>query len=535
MPKPPSRSLNEQYCGKPAITGYDVRHSEADFNNWTTVRVDDAASTTLIIGGLRALNYYDFQVLALNADGAGPWSSTAEGITSPLPEKVLANHPLIPVDLGPGDSFRLLFITGDTNDVYKLLTAATGTSLPDYHDFASLPTLHIVEPGHFLRSWGEAKLWQTALVSLAGADARLVTDTTWTGTDRGVPIYWLNGARVADDYADFYDGAWADEANPRDGLGRPYPLDGPALWTGTDHDGTASRAMGQATVGVGGLGSSAVGAGPLNGRVGFASTEERPLYGLWHVMVVDENLRLLDNFHVPRVREDEGLDTRAAVRAQLFTTGPNSTGYGIDSIYVSAGPDDDFLGPVALYTTDANGKPDLVDGLHATLSLETDTYWSLSAPVGTVLNPNTTYALVFQGNAGSYPELGLPLPQNLSLDFMQPLRYGGRHGDSESGLTYSTGQPRPPARRAGRGGFAGWAASVRSPIASVKRSISATGGAGGSARAAAGRCPTCRRPPATSRCLRVRRLAALGAGRGCFRTRWRRRWTCRARSARLWV
>ena len=51
--------------------------------------------------------------------------------------------------------------------------------------------------------------------------------------------------------------------------------------------------------------------------------------------------------------------------------------------------------------------------------------------------------------------LALPLPQNFSLDFMQPLRYGGRHGDSESGLTYSTGQPRPPARRAGRGGFAG--------------------------------------------------------------------------------
>ena len=36
----------------------------------------------------------------------------------------------------------------------------------------------------------------------------------------------------------------------------------------------------------------------------------------------------------------------------------------------------------------------------------------------------------------------LPLPQNFLLDFLQPLRYGGRHGDSESGLTYSTGQPR---------------------------------------------------------------------------------------------
>ena len=78
------------------------------------------------------------------------------------------------------------------------------------------------------------------------------------------------------------------------------------------------------------------------------------------------------------------------------------------------------------------------------------------------------------------------------------------------------------------------AASGRSPTASVKRSISAMGAAGGSARAAAGRCRTCRRP-ATSRCLRVSRLAALGAGRGCYRIRWRRQWTCRARSTRLGV
>ena len=41
--------------------------------------------------------------------------------------------------------------------------------------------------------------------------------------------------------------------------------------------------------------------------------------------------------------------------------------------------------------------------------------------------------------------LALPVPRNFSLDFMQPLRYGGRYGDSESGLAYSTRQPRPPA------------------------------------------------------------------------------------------
>ena len=48
----------------------------------------------------------------------------------------------------------------------------------------------------------------------------------------------------------------------------------------------------------------------------------------------------------------QGSDDRAAVRAQLFTTGPNSTGYGINHINVAAGDDDEFLGPVALYTTD---------------------------------------------------------------------------------------------------------------------------------------------------------------------------------------
>ena len=28
-----------------------------------------------------------------------------------------------------------------------------------------------------------------------------------------MPIYWLNGNKVADDYADFYDEDWDDEAN----------------------------------------------------------------------------------------------------------------------------------------------------------------------------------------------------------------------------------------------------------------------------------------------------------------------------------
>ena len=390
-------------AGKPTLTGYDVRYR--DDVNWTTVR-QDAPSTTVIIADLRSSKFYDVQVRALNADGSGPWSSTAEAVTSPRAERVYANHPLIPADLGPGDSFRLLFITSGTK-------AATRTGIHTYHNFASSDAIHIVEAGNLVSEWGTISLLQTPLVSTPGADARLHTDTTWTETDRGMPIYWLNGARVADDYADFYDGVWADEANPTNGLGNPHSLAGTAPWTGTDHDGTelfngtASRAIGQASVSVGGLGSTITGAGPLNGGVIFANTQERPIYGLWHVLVVDENLRLVTNFHQPS-RDGSGIDARAAVRAQLFTTGPNSTGYGISSIEVVTGADTNiFLGTVALYTTDTDGNPDLADGLHATLSLErviNNYLWRLVAPEGTVLKPTTTYAMVFLGDAGTYPE-----------------------------------------------------------------------------------------------------------------------------------
>ena len=317
--------------GKPAVTGYDVRYSEEDENNWTTVRQDDAASTSLIISGLPD-SYYDVQVRALNADGSGPWSSTAEGASQTGPERVYANHPLIPDDLGVGDSFRLLFITEDTTD-------ATDTGIHDYHDFAAGAVFQLIDPGRLMSAWGTITLGQTALVSTPGADARLITDTTWDETDRGVPIYWLNGARVADDYADFYDGVWADEANPTNDIGEPHSLADPVPWTGTDHDGTelfdgnASRAMGQATVGVGGPRFDRQRRRPAQRRAAFTSTEDRPLYGLWHVLVVDENLRLVDNYNVvsqrrrrqryPRGREGPAFHHRAPLERLRHRSHPD--------------------------------------------------------------------------------------------------------------------------------------------------------------------------------------------------------------------
>ena len=394
--------------GKPALTGYDLRYKgTASDAEWVVVtQAGTGASGTLT--GLDESTDYLVEVRALNAEYSGPWSSTAEGTTTGPPEVVLANHPLVPDDLGPGDSFRLLYVTSDT-------TAATGTGIHEYDSLVTNDPFQIVTSGNLLALWdGGIRLSQTALVSTAGADARLHTDTTWTGTDRGVPIYWVNGARVADDYEDFYDGSWGDEANPMNGLGEPRSLAGTAPWTGTSHDGTelfeggVSRAVGQSMVGVGAPDSAVPGAGPLNGGGTFASTEKRPLYALWDVMVIDENLRLAGNL-VSAARRSSS-DERAAVRAQLFTTGSHPDGYSISEIKVrrgSADPADAALGAVALYTTDGSGDPDLVNGLHATLSLESTAsiFWHLETPEGTVLEASTTYALVFQGAGGAYPIL----------------------------------------------------------------------------------------------------------------------------------
>ena len=42
--------------------------------------------------------------------------------------------------------------------------------------------------------------------STASVDARDNTSTTYTSSDKGVPIYWVSGNKVADNYEDFYDG-----------------------------------------------------------------------------------------------------------------------------------------------------------------------------------------------------------------------------------------------------------------------------------------------------------------------------------------
>ena len=110
-------------------------------------------------------------------------------------------------------------------------------------------------------------------------------------------IHWLNGNKVADDYADFYDGNWDEESNSQDKneLGTNGPNTSQSVnypFTGCDDDGTedvdggTSYALGESQVRVARPGSSAGNAGPLTSNSDTAKANTRPMYGLSQVFEV---------------------------------------------------------------------------------------------------------------------------------------------------------------------------------------------------------------------------------------------------------
>ena len=127
---------------------------------------------------------------------------------------------LKPADVEGGESFRLLFATSTGRD-------AQSTDIADYNAFVQ--TRAKAGHGAITDAMGD----QFKVVgSTASVDAR---DNTGT-SGAGVPIYWLNGAKVADDYADFYDGSW-DSSQFRNESGNTAGAQF-SLWTGSNEDGT---------------------------------------------------------------------------------------------------------------------------------------------------------------------------------------------------------------------------------------------------------------------------------------------------------
>ena len=187
---------------------------------------------------------------------------------------------LTPDGIAGGEKFRLMFLT----DADK----ATSTDINFYNEFVQAQA-----------AGGHADIQEHAgqfrvLGSTAAVDARDNTETTSSDTD--APIYWLNGAKVADNYAALYDGSWDEESTLRDADGNAVSSsDTSIIWTGSDDDGTGrtetsvSVALGETSVRQGELDNSSSTMNPLSASTVTAATNTAPFYALSGIFRVEPN------------------------------------------------------------------------------------------------------------------------------------------------------------------------------------------------------------------------------------------------------
>ena len=248
-------------------------------------------------------------------------------MATPAETALPADWSLVPSGLGEGDQFRLLFLSSTKRD-------ATATDIATYNTFIQ---------GRAAAGHAAIQAYSTGFTAVgctADTDARDNTGTTGTG----VPIYWLDGAKVADDYADFYDGDWDEEANDKNELGS----DGPDTsqepnypFTGCKHDGTesssgfVSAALGASiVVRVGRPNSSTSGHGPIGSDIESLPSDERPMYGLSQVLrVAASTVATLDDLALKNAADDSALALNETFASTLKSYTAN-VAYGVTSITI---------------------------------------------------------------------------------------------------------------------------------------------------------------------------------------------------------
>ena len=230
---------------------------------------------------------------------------------------------------GRGQQFQLIFLSATKRD-------AQSTDIEDYNSFIQARAA----AGHTDIQTYSAGFRVVGCTE--DVDARDNTDTTGTG----VPIYWLNGNKVADNYQDFYNGSWDDEANPQNESGNnglDTSLSGNRPWTGCDHNGTEqfssgqSQALGTPSVRTGHPNSGDTNHGPLSSISSTLNHGQQPMYGLSQVFtVVPGNTGTLTTGGTPRSDTLDSSDSghywqvrlHQNVRYRIDVKGSESSQYG---------------------------------------------------------------------------------------------------------------------------------------------------------------------------------------------------------------
>ncbi|MYF36803.1 MAG: hypothetical protein F4226_08525, partial [Synechococcus sp. SB0678_bin_12] len=158
----------------------------------------------LLLAGLATEAQAQVECTTANSDGSytvpGDWALKPSGLAS-------------------GASFRLLFVTSTTRNADTAGIATYNTFVQDR-----------AKAGHSAISDSCGDLFK--VVGSSGA-VHAYDNTATTGT--GMPIYWLNGAKAADNYGDFYDGSW-DSISARDESGNSLSSVN-RVWTGSSDSG----------------------------------------------------------------------------------------------------------------------------------------------------------------------------------------------------------------------------------------------------------------------------------------------------------
>ena len=382
-------------AGRPDITGYDIQYGQGSqfFGFSWRDGPQNVDGTSATISGPSPYSHYHVRVRAKNDEGSGPWSEPYFTTTNILDFEVETSLPFIPDGLVPGDRFHLLLVTQPAQ--------ALKTKLDDYYSLAGIPVITLPETNPFQRYW---KFFYP-VASIRHIDARVITNTTYTNEDKGVPVYWVGGGKAADDYEDFYDGDWDDES-ARNARGEPVALpDG--VWTGSTADGRelidggTSRALGQSMAGYGAPGSTTTGEGPFYSGSTAANTEMKPIFSLSSVF------RIVN----PPLATNEGQmsdtdDRRSAMRSQAFTTGSNRHGYELSGVALGKSYRETTRIELSIYSVDANGHPETRLFAFTNPDAYNSHTQAFNAPAGATLDPGATYAVVVQ-HATSGDDLNL--------------------------------------------------------------------------------------------------------------------------------
>ncbi len=174
---------------------------------------------------------------------------------------------LKPSGLAADSKFRLLFATSTMRN-------ATATDIATYNTYVQTRA----KAGHSAISDSCGNLFKV-VASTSAVDARVNTDTE--STDTAALIYWLNGAKVADSYTDFYDGSWDSRAHKNESGGTTSFL---VVATGSNQDGTkrSSIALGASSVTTASLSSG----NPMTGLGASTSTNNFRFFALSPIFTV---------------------------------------------------------------------------------------------------------------------------------------------------------------------------------------------------------------------------------------------------------